>query len=142
MSYTVRRYWKSFDEVLRLIRIFCCRLLSQNALTPLQTAPATALPQHQPMSASQLDLHSAVIGSSSNLNDSRNSFIEQRPYRLIQDLPQSRHSPSHFQPTGYLSQNQSTSNYPAPGVNTERCSPTRSGRVRNRVRIQSFNHFF
>ena len=80
---------------------------------------------------SQPDLHNVTAA-----NDSRSSSVDQRPFRIVQDIPQSRNSPSNFQPSGYISQNSSMPSYgaPSPGQNSERCSPTRTGgRVRNRV---------
>lgn len=105
---------------------------SQNTFTPLPTTPS---PVNQTPSTSQPDLHFSN-NSSASLNDSRNNFLDQRPYRTVQDLPQSRNSPSNYLPSGYISQNLPSSNYVSslPGQNTERSSPTRStGRVRNRV---------
>ena len=99
---------------------------SQNAI--LQSAQTTV---HQAASASQPDLHNVTA-----VNDSRSSFVDQRPFRIVQDVPQSRNSTSNFQPSGYISQNPPMPSYvaPSPGQNSERCSPTRTGgRVRNRV---------
>jgi hypothetical protein len=87
----------------------------------------------QTTSASQPDLPNVTA-----INDSRSSFVDQRPFRIVQDIPQSRNSPSNFQPSGYISQNPPMPSYVAalPGQNPERCSPTRTGgRVRNRVRL-------
>lgn len=94
--------------------------------------PAPTTPTMQATSMSQLDLHNAT-----SINESRNNFVDQRPFRIAQENPLPRYSPSNYQPTGYGPQNPPMSSYnmtPLPGQNSERCSPTRSsGRVRNRV---------
>ncbi|XP_032790549.2 uncharacterized protein LOC116927628 [Daphnia magna] len=98
--------------------------------TPIMPAPTT--PTMQATSMSQLDLHNAT-----SINESRNNFVDQRPFRIAQENPLPRYSPSNYQPTGYGPQNPPMSSYnmtPLPGQNSERCSPTRSsGRVRNRA---------
>jgi hypothetical protein len=120
-----RIYWLSIDFFFH----------SQNSI--LQSTPTNV---QQTTSASQPDLHNVAA-----INDSRSSFVDQRPFRIVQDFPQSRNSPSNFQSSGYISQNPPMPSYvaPSPGQNSERCSPTRTGgRVRNRVCRIYFSFLF